>query len=249
LTRGETQIVFIDTPGIHQPKTKLSEYMIREINEGVADVDVAVMVTDPSGDIRPAEMTLIEGFRARKATVILAMNKIDTLKQKELMMEKIQKLADLFPFEHIVPISALTGDGVAELLGLIEKHAEPGPHFFDDDTYTDQPERIIAAEIIREKLLRNLRDEIPHGVAVGIEEMKEREDADLVDLSATIYCEKATHKGIIIGKQGAMLKKIATESRHEIERFLGVKVNLKCWVKIKEDWRNKEGMLREIGFR
>jgi GTP-binding protein Era len=180
--------------------------------------------------------------------VILALNKIDMLSQKELVLEKIQKFADLFPFEHIVPISALTGDGVPELLALVEAHAAPGPHFFDDDAYTDQPERVIAAEIIREKLLRNLRDEIPHGVAVAVEDMKER-DSGLVDLSATIFCEKTTHKGIIIGKQGAMLKKIATESRHELERFLGVRVNLQCWVKIKEDWRNREGMLREIGFR
>lgn len=251
LTRGETQLVFIDTPGVHKPRTKLSEYMVREIREGVADVDVAVVVTEPGGDIRQAELELLEGLRARKTPAVLALNKIDALERKELMMEKIQKFSGLFDFDEIIPISALTGDGVDILLEKVLGYAQPGPHFFDDDAFTDQPERVIVAEMIREKLLANMRDEIPHGVAVGIEQMKERrkDDKDLVDLSAVIYCERSSHKGMIIGKNGAMLKRVASQARAEIEDFLGCQINLQCWVKVKEDWRNREGMMRQFGFR
>lgn len=249
LTRAETQLVFIDTPGIHKPRTKLSEYMVREIREGVSDVDVAVVVTEPAGDIRQAELELIESIAQRKTRAILALNKIDTLERKELMMEKIQKFSQLYGFDHIFPISALHRDGVDELLDTVFSYAGNGPHYFEDDAYTDQPERVIVAEMIREKLLNNLREEIPHGVAVGIEDLKERPEQNIVDLSAVIYCEKNSHKGMIIGKGGAMLKKVASEARAEIERFLGVKVNLQVWVKVKEDWRNKEGMMRQFGFR
>lgn len=251
LNKGNTQLVFIDTPGIHQPRTKLSEYMVREIREGVADVDVAVMVTEPAGDIRQAELNLIESLRARKTPAILALNKIDTLDRKELMMEKIGKFSALFSFAEIIPISALQSDGVDILLEKVLHYAVEGPHFFDDDTFTDQPERVIVAEMIREKLLTNMRDEIPHGVAVEIEKMKDREKdgVDLIDLSAVIYCERSSHKGMIIGKNGAMLKKVASQARLDIENFLGCKVNLQCWVKVKEDWRNREGMMRQFGFR
>lgn len=249
LTRGDTQLVFIDTPGAHKPRTKLSEYMAREIREGVAGVDIAVMVTEPAGDIRQSELELVESLRQKRLKAVLAVNKIDTLGRKELMMAKMRQFSELYPFDHIFPVSALERDGVDELLDTVFTYAAPGPHYFDDDAYTDQPERVIVAEIIREKLLNNLREEIPHGTAVGIEAMKERPSGELIDLSATIYCEKPSHKGMIIGKQGAMLKRVASQSREDIERFLGVKVNLQCWVKIKEDWRNREGMLREIGFR
>lgn len=251
LTRGETQMVFIDTPGIHKPRTKLSEYMVREIKEGVADVDVAILVTEPLGDIREAERDLMERLRATRTPAILAVNKIDTLDRKEQMMEKIQKFSEVFSFDHIVPISALERDGVNLLLDTVTVYAAEGPHFFDDDAFTDQPERVIVAEVIREKLLGNLREEIPHGVAVEIEQMRERGsgEKEIIDLSAVIYCEKTSHKGMIIGKHGAMLKKVASEARSDIEHFLGVQVNLQCWVKVKEDWRNREGMLREIGFR
>lgn len=249
LTRSETQLVFIDTPGIHKPRTKLSEYMVKEIREGVSDVDVAILVTEPAGEIRQAELELVEGFRQRRQKAILTLNKIDTLERKELMMEKIQKFSALCDFEHVFPISALRRDGVDELLDTVFGYAQDGPHYFEDDTYTDQPERVIVAEMIREKLLNNLREEIPHGVAVGIEAMKERPEQDIVDLNAVIYCEKASHKGMIIGKGGAMLKKVASQARAEIEHFLGVKVNLQVWVKVKEDWRNREGMMRQFGFR
>lgn len=249
LTRELTQLVFIDTPGAHQPRTKLSQYMAREIKESVADVDVAILVTEPAGEIRQAELDLLDSLRAKRIPTILAMNKIDTLERKELMMEKMQAFSDLFSFDHIFPISALKLDGVDLLLNTVLGYADSGPHFFDEDAYTDQPERVIVAEILREKLLNNLQEEIPHGVAVGIESMKEREDQNIIDLEAIIYCEKASHKGMIIGKKGIMLKKIASQARSDMENFLDIKVNLQCWVKVKEDWRNKEGMMREFGFR
>lgn len=249
LTQDETQLVFIDTPGVHKPRTKLSEYMVREIREGVADVDVALLMTEPAGEIREAEHELAERLRVTKTPAILVLNKIDTLERKELMMEKIQKFSELYAFDHVIPISARERDGVDLLLQTALGYAVDGPHFFDSDMVTDQPERVIAAEIVREKLLNNLREEIPHGVAVGVEAMKERAEQDMVDLSVVIYCEKSSHKGMIIGKNGAMLKKVASEARAEIEHFLGVKVNLQCWVKVKEDWRNREGMMRQFGFR
>lgn len=248
LTRDETQLVFIDTPGIHSPRTKLSEYMVREIKQSVADVDIAVLVTDTVGEIRTAELDLIESFKVRKIPAILAVNKIDTLERKELMMQKITEFSRLFEFDQIVPISVLKRDGTDILLDLIMKYASDGPHYFDDDAYTDQPERVIVAEIIREKILQNMHDEIPHGTAVGIEQMKERESSNIIDIRATIYCEKDSHKAMIIGKNGASLKKIGTQARISIEDFLGVKVNLQCWVKVKEDWRNRAGQLREFGF-
>lgn len=249
LTRGETQLVFIDTPGIHQPRTKLSEYMVREIKESVADVDVAIVVTESAGEIRQAELDLLDSLKLKKIPAILAINKIDTLNRKEDMLSKIQKMSESFRFDQVIPISALQNDGVSILLDAVMAYAADGPHFFEDDAFTDQPERVIVAEIIREKLLNNLREEIPHGVAVGIESMKEREGQDIIDLSAIIYCEKASHKGMIIGKNGAMLKRIGSQARLEIESFLGIKVHLQCWVKVKEDWRNKEGLMREFGFR
>lgn len=251
LTKEETQLVFIDTPGMHNPHTKLSEYMVREIKEGVADVDVAIVVTEPAGEIRESEQDLLQRLQAKRIPAILVLNKIDTLGQKESMMKKMAHFSSLFSFDHIIPISALQNDGVSVLVDTVLSYAVEGPHFFDADTFTDQPERVIVSEMIREKLLRHLRDEIPHGVAVGIEQMKERkkQDQDIMDISAVIYCERASHKGMVIGKQGVMLKKIASEARREIERFLDIQVNLQCWVKIKEDWRNREGMMREFGFR
>ncbi|WRS26414.1 GTPase Era [Oscillospiraceae bacterium MB08-C2-2] len=248
LTNGEDQMVFIDTPGLHRPRTKLSEYMVRQIEDSIGDVDGAILVTEPTGPIQQAERDLIENFKAKKIPAILAFNKIDTLAAKEEMMPKIQAFSTLFDFDHIVPVSALRGEGVEVLLGLLSGYLQPGPHYFDDDSYTDQPERVIAGEILREKLLRNLREEIPHGTAVTIEEMKERPNGDVVDIQAIIYCEKDSHKGMIIGKNGEMLKKIASQARQELEHFLACKVNLQCWVKVKEDWRNREGLMRNFGF-
>jgi GTP-binding protein Era len=248
LTRGDTQFVFIDTPGLHRPKTKLSEYMVKQVKDSVADVDVAVLVTEPVGEIRPAEQELLESFRARRLPAILAVNKIDSLAKKEMMMEKIAAFSGLFPFAAVVPVSALERDGVDILLSEVKKFAQEGPHYFPDDAMTDQPERVIVAEIIREKLLCNLRDEIPHGTAVLVESMKERENQEITDIQAVIYCERDSHKGMIIGKGGAMLKKVSSEARAEIENFLQIHCNLQCWVKTKPDWRNKAGAISNFGF-
>ena len=248
LTEGETQFVFIDTPGLHNPKTKLSEFMVKQIKDSVADVDVAVLVTEPLGKIHQTELDLLQRFRDLRLPAILAINKIDTVAKKDLMMEKIAAFSQLFDFEAVVPVSAMTGDGAEELLEEIGEYAAEGPHYFPDDAMTDQPERVIVAEIIREKLLNNLSDEIPHGTAVTVEQMIERDDKNIIDIHAVIYCEKDSHKGIIIGKQGAMLKKVASQARREIESFLDIKINLQCWVKVKEDWRNRIGVIRDLGF-
>lgn len=249
LTQGNAQFVFIDTPGLHQPKTKLSEFMVKQIKDSVADVDVAVLVTEPLGRIHKTELDLLQRFRDLHLPAILAINKIDSVAKKDLIMEKIAAFSQLFAFDAVVPISALTGDGVSDLLEELAHHAKEGPHYFPDDAMTDQPERVIVAEIIREKLLNHLNEEIPHGTAVTVEQMTERDDKDLIDIQAVIYCEKDSHKGMIIGKQGAMLKKVASQARVDIESFLGVKINLQCWVKVKEDWRNRPGVIRDLGFR
>ncbi len=249
LTQENTQFVFIDTPGLHNPKTKLSEFMVKQIKDSVADVDAAVLVTEPLGKIHPTELELLQRFRDLRLPAILVINKIDTIPKKDMMMEKIATFSELFPFEAVVPVSALNGDGLPQLLDELSHHAKEGPHYFPDDAMTDQPERVIIAEIIREKLLNCLNEEIPHGTAVTIEQMTDREHQNLIDIHAVIYCEKDSHKRIIIGKQGTMLKKIASQARREIESFLGVKINLQCWVKVKEDWRNRPGIIRDLGFR
>ncbi|MDD5920712.1 MAG: GTPase Era [Oscillospiraceae bacterium] len=248
-TEGETQFVFIDTPGLHNPRTKLSEFMVKQIKDSVVDVDAAVLVTEPLGKIHPMELELLQRFRDLRIPAILAINKIDTIPKKDVMMEKISAFSKLFPFEAVVPVSALTGDGMPQLLEELSHYAKEGPHYFPDDAMTDQPERVIVAEIIREKLLNCLSEEIPHGTAVTVEQMVEREEKDLIDIHAVIYCEKDSHKGIIIGKQGTMLKKVASQARRDIESFLDIKVNLQCWVKVKEDWRNRPGVIRDLGFR
>lgn len=248
LTDEETQLVFIDTPGLHKPKNKLGDYMVKQVSESVADVDCAVLVTTPTGEITTAEKQLVENIKALGIPAILVLNKIDLLSQKEDMLEKIAAFSQLFDFDEVVPVSVKDADGMDLLLSLIKNQAQEGPHFFPDDTLTDQPEKVIASEIIREKVLRNMRDEIPHGIAVSIEKMKEREDKAIIDIDATILCEKSSHKGMVIGKQGSMLKKIASESRVELESFLDSKVNLQCWVKVKEDWRNSEFVIRTLGF-
>ena len=248
LTRENTQFVFIDTPGLHKPRTKLSEYMVKQVNESVADVDVAVLVVEPAGEIQKAEQELIASFQAQRIPAILAINKIDTLDLREKLMPRILAFSQAHPFEAVVPISALKGDGVDAVLDELEKFAAPSPFFFDEDTLTDQPERVIVAEIVREKLLKNMYDEIPHGVAVTVERMHEREEQQLIDMEVQIYCEKESHKGMIIGKGGGMLKRVASQAREDIEHFLRCKVNLKCWVKVREDWRNRENVIRSFGF-
>jgi len=249
LTKDVTQFVFIDTPGIHKPRTKLGGYMMGQVRESFADVDAVVFMCEPWGDITPVELELAESLRTRNIPVILAINKIDALPRKEEMMAKLDAFSKLCDFDEIIPISVLKKDGTGLLLEKLETYAYEGPHYFDDDDYTDQPERVIVGEIIREKLLNNLMDELPHGVAVSIEEMKERPEGGLLDIQATIFCEKDSHKGMIIGKQGAMLKKIGSGARIDIEGFMDCKINLQLWVKVKDDWRNREGLMRQFGFR
>lgn len=249
LTKDETQLVFVDTPGIHTPRTKLGNYMVKQVREGVSGVDAAVLVCEPTGPVSSAEIELSASFKAKKTPCILAINKIDTLPRKEMMMEKLDALSRLYDFAAVIPISVHHNDGLGILLEEIISFASEGPHYFDSDAYTDQPERVIVAEIVREKLLINLKDELPHGMAVDIESMKERDSSDLMDIDAVIYCERDSHKGMVIGKQGSMLKKIGTSARADIEAFLVCKVNLQLRVKVKDDWRNREGSIRELGFR
>ena len=248
LTKDETQLVFTDTPGLHKPKTELGKYMVRSIADAVSDVDACLMVVEPEGRINEAEHDLINRFRQNDIPAILAINKIDTVAEKCALAERIAQFADLYDFEAIVPVSARDGNGMAQLEAELMKLAIEGPHFFPDDTLTDQPERVLAAEIIREKLLRSLSDEIPPGTAVTIEQFHERENAPITDIIATIFCERESHKGIIIGKGGTMLKKVGERARMDLERFFGTKINLQLWVKVKEDWRNREGMLKNFGF-
>lgn len=248
LTEDEIQLVFTDTPGFHRPHNKLGEKMVKAVGDSIADVDACLFVMEPQGELRQAEKELIQRFQAENLPVILAINKIDTLPRKELLMERILKLSALYDFTAIVPVSALKGDGVTDLLAELKKLSVPSMHFFPDDTLTDQPERVIAAEIIREKLLRLLEQEIPHGIAVSVEKMRERDSSDLMDVEATIYCERESHKGIVIGKKGTMLKKVSTYAREDMERFFGCRINLQCWVKVKEDWRNREGLIHNFGL-
>lgn len=245
---GETQLVFTDTPGLHKPKTKLGDYMVKTIADSIGDVDMCLMVVEESGKIHDAELELIEKFKKLDMPAVLAINKIDKLSDKSRLAERIAQFSELYDFEAIVPVSAESGEGLEDMTFELCKLAEEGPHFFDEDTLTDQPERVIAAEIIREKMLRLLSDEVPHGTAVEIEKMREREDCGIMDIEATIYCEKDSHKGIIIGKGGAMLKKIGTYARTDLEKFLEIKVNLKLWVKVTPDWRNKAGGLKRFGY-
>lgn len=248
LTEGETQLVFIDTPGIHKPRTELGKYMVRSIDESVAGVDACLLVTEACRNITDTELKLMEKFEAVGVPAILAINKIDTVKDKSDLMLQIARYSEKYDFDAVVPVSAQTGSGIDQLKDELKKQAQEGGHLFDEDTITDQPERVLAAEMIREKMLRLLDKEIPHGTAVVIERMKTRDDKDIIDMDATIYCEKASHKGIIIGKGGSMLKKIGTYARQDMEAFFNCKVNLTMWVKVKEDWRNRENLLRSFGY-
>lgn len=248
LTEGDTQLVFTDTPGFHRPRTKLGEKMVQAVSDSVSGVDACLFVVEPEGELRPAELELIEKFKKLKMPVVLAINKVDTLPDKEVLMARILELSKTYDFEAVVPVSALRGINMDELLSEMKKLAKESVFFFPEDTLTDQPERVIAAEIIREKLLRNLDREIPHGVAVSIEKMRERKDSDIMDIEAVIYCEKDSHKGIIIGKNGAMLKRISTRAREDMEKFFQCHINLRCWVKVKEGWRNREGLIHNFGL-
>lgn len=248
LTEEETQLVFIDTPGIHKPRTELGKYMVKSVNESVSGVDACLLVTEACRDITDTELKLIEKFKSMDVPAILAINKIDTVKEKSDLMLQIARYSEKFDFEAVVPVSAQNNSGIDDLKNELKKLAQEGGHLFDEDTLTDQPERVLAAEMIREKMLRLLDKEIPHGTAVVVERMRTREDKDIIDMDATIYCERDSHKGIIIGKQGSMLKKIGSYARQDMEAFFNCKVNLTMWVKVKEDWRNREGLLRSFGF-
>lgn len=248
LTEGKDQLVFLDTPGMHKPKNSLGDYMVRSINESVAGVDACLLVTEAGQEIRENEKMLIEKVKKLDLPCVLAINKTDTVNDKEVILEQIIKYSKEMDFDAIVPVSAETGSKLDELKGELKKFTSEGGHFFPDDTLTDQPEKVLAAEMIREKILRLTEKEIPHGTAVVIERMKMRDDKNLMDIDATIYCERDTHKGILIGKKGAMLKKISTYARQDMENFFGCKVNLKTWIKVKEDWRNKENLMRSFGF-
>ncbi len=248
LTEGETQLVFTDTPGYHKPHNKLGEKMNQAVGDSIGGVDACLFVVESKGDIKKGEYELIEKFKNLKVPVILAINKIDMIKDKEELLERIVELNKLFDFEAIVPVCASTGEHIDELVDEMKKLAFDSPHFFPDDTLTDQPERVLAAEIIREKILRLMDKEVPHGVAVSIEKMRERDNQDILDIEAIIYCERESHKGMVIGKKGSMLKKISTYARQDLENFFGIKVNLQTWVKVKEDWRNREGLIHNFGL-
>lgn len=249
LTEGDDQLVFIDTPGMHKPKTSLGKYMVRSVNESVSGVDACLLVTEADREPTQTELMLIEKFKSLDLPAILAINKIDTLKNKEVLMAQILKYSKLYDFAAIVPVSAHDGDGIKELKEALKEFAMEGGHFFEEDALTDQSERNLAAEMIREKILRLTDREIPHGTAVVVEKMRTRDDgSDIMDVDATIYCEKNSHKGIIIGKGGSMLKKISSQARQDMENFFDCKVNLQTWVKVKEDWRNREGLLKSFGF-
>lgn len=247
-TKDETQLVFIDTPGLHKPKNSLGKYMVRSINESVGGVDACLLVAECDKIPGDTEKLLMERFKSLNLPAVLALNKIDKLKEKSELIEKISAYSTEYDFDDIVPVSAQTGSGINDLIKALEKQAEEGMHLFDPDTVTDQPERVLAAEIIREKILRLTDKEIPHGTAVVIERFKQRNESGLTDIDATIYCERTSHKGIIIGKGGSMLKKIGTYARQDMENFFDCKVNLTLWVKVKEDWRNREGILRSLGY-
>lgn len=247
VTNGACQLVFIDTPGLMKPRNALGENMVKAVSDGMADVDCCVLVAEADEKIAPAERELISRFAKRKIPAILALNKIDLIDNKDALLPVISEYCALFDFSAIIPLSAKTGDGVDILINEIGKFAKESVHFFDDDSYTDQPERVLAGEMIREKLLRNLDKEVPHGIAIDIERFAEREDG-ILDLFAAIYCERESHKGIIIGKGGAMLKKIGSSARYELEKFFACKVNLQLRVKVKENWRDRQGSIHGFGL-
>lgn len=246
-TSDEGQIIFLDTPGIHKAKNKLGEYMVGVAERTLNEVDLILWLVEPATFIGAGEQHIAEKLKKTDTPVILVINKIDTVEKAELL-KVIDAYKDQVDFKEIVPVSALKDENTEELLKVMFEYLEEGPMFYDPDTITDQPERQIVAEMIREKALRNLNDEIPHGVAVAIEEMHERKTRNIIDISATIICEKNSHKGIIIGKQGAMLKKIGTQAREDMENLLDCKVNLKLWVKVKKDWRESDFLIRNFGY-
>ena len=246
VTREDTQFVFVDTPGFHKPRTKLGDYLVNIAKDSIADVDLTVLVVEPLASVGPQEEALMEQLKGKKCPTVLAINKIDTV-EKDKLLEVIATYSAAFAFDAIIPISAKTGDGVEQLLEVCGRYAVESPFLFPEDSTTDQPERQVMAEIIREKLLWCLDREVPHGTAVEITKFSER-DNGIIDIDATIYCEKASHKGIIIGKHGDMLKKISSMARGDCEKFMGTRVYLTTWVKVKENWRDSDFLVRNFGY-
>jgi GTP-binding protein Era len=242
------QIIFLDTPGIHKAKNKLGEYMVGVAEKTMKDVDVILWLVEPTNFVGAGEQHIIEQLKAAKTPVILIINKVDTV-EHDKVFEYIDTYRKLYDFDEIIPTSALRGQNMEDVIDSIFKYLPYGPQFYDEDTITDQPERAICAEIIREKALHALSDEVPHGIAVSIDRMKTRKGGQIVDIDATIVCERDSHKGIIIGKQGAMLKKIGTNARFEMEKLLDAQVNLKLWVKVKKDWRDSDFLIKNFGYR
>jgi len=247
LNRDDTQFVFVDTPGLHKARTRLGDYMVDVVRKSVADVDGIMLLVEPVANIGPAEQELIGRIKQIGAPSVLVINKIDTVEEKEKLLEIMAVYAQAHQWDAIVPISAMNGEGVEELMEVLTKWIPEGPQLFPEDMVTDQPERQIMAEIVREKLLRNLDKEIPHGTAVEVTRFSQR-DNDIIDCHVTIYCEKESHKGIIIGKKGAMLKKISTHAREDMEAFMGAKVYLETWVKVKENWRDNPNAIQNFGY-
>ena len=250
LTKGDTQYVFMDTPGMHKPKTKLSEHMVKSIRQSVDDVDCAILMADVTKKISSIEQDLIRSFASHGTAVVLLLNKVDLLKDKSEILKIIQQYSELYDFEEIIPISVKTRINTDQIMPVLERFAVEGEHFFPDDIATDRTERFMCSEIVREKILRVMQEEIPHGVAVDVEKFKSRMkgDAEIIDISVVIICEKESHKGMIIGKGGERLKQIGTMAREDMEDLLQAKVNLQCFVKVKEDWRNRERVISDLGM-
>ena len=247
-TVGETQMVFMDTPGLHKPKNKLSNHMLKTVQDSIVDIDAVLFVMDCTKPVNEQEEELLASLHRQHTPTILVLNKIDLLEDKSKLMGQMATLYNRYQFAAVIPISVLQNDGIDLVEQEVQQLAKESPHYFPDDAFTDQPERVLAAEMIREKILNMLQEEVPHGVAVSIERMTERDDRDLLDIDAVIYCERDSHKGILIGKNGAMLKRISSAARADLETFFQIQVNLQCWVKVKEDWRNREGLIRNFGL-
>ena len=247
ITRGPLQYVLLDTPGVHKAHNKLGKRMDKTASDSIADVDVSMMLFEPYGALNEPEMALVEALK-KGGPAIAVINKTDLVKDPADLEARKAELKALGVFDDVYTVSVRDNDHCEELFDALSRYAVEGPHYFDDDAYTDMPEKELVAEVIREKALLFMRDEIPHGIAVVVERFKERPGTDLIDIDVNIYCERESHKGMVIGKGGAMLKKAATLSRQELEGFFGIKVNLQCWVKVKEDWRNREGLIRSFGL-
>ena len=247
ITKGPVQYVLMDTPGIHAARNKLDARMTQTAAASLKDVDVTMMLFEPAGEFTDAELTMVKALQ-KGGPAIAVINKVDLLDNFAALEARKKQLEEFGCFDHIVTISAKDGTGCDELFAMLKPYGNEGPHYFDDDAFTDMPEKELVAELVREKALLFLREEVPHGIAVVVERFKERPDKDLIDIDVDIYCERKSHKGMIIGKGGQMLKKIASAARMDIEELLGVKVNLQCWVKVREDWRDNDLQLTSLGF-